>query len=136
MKHERAAVTGWPRGIKTIILVHRDTVPAGHLASPVVILANAVRVRGFKWLDQILAHQVSTVVRAAKALERTVLQSDRLKFRKNCFAQLAPGRVAHLCADQDNDGACEKNDDKRHADESSFHEETLLRRQRSRERQD
>src|SRR5205823_13176987 len=117
VKYERAAVAGWPRGIKTIILIHRDVIRAGHLASPVVILANAVRVRGVKWLDQILAHQVSTVVRAAKALEGAVLQSDRLKFHKNCLAQLAASRAVCETDNHNSGGSCQSDNDESDADQ-------------------
>src|SRR5207249_11124612 len=93
VKHERAAVAGWPRGIKTVVLMHRDVIPARHLASPVVVPAYAIRVGRIEGLNQILAHQVTAVIGAAEAFQRTVLQSDRLKFRKNCHAQLAAVRA-------------------------------------------
>src|ERR1700758_659669 len=44
VKVERTAVAGWMRGIKTVVLMHRSFVPARHLASPVIVRANAVRV--------------------------------------------------------------------------------------------
>src|SRR4029077_19923539 len=65
------------------------------------------------------------VVRTAETLKRAVLQGNWLKLSKDRPAELASGRVAHQSADHDNDGACEKNDDKRDADVSSFHENTL-----------
>ena len=73
VKHERAAVAGWSRRIKTVVLLHRNVIPARHLASPVVVRADAVRVGCIERLNQILAHYVSAVVGAAEALERTVL---------------------------------------------------------------
>ena len=42
VKHERAAVAGWSRGIKTVVLMHWNVIPARHLASPVVVRADAV----------------------------------------------------------------------------------------------
>jgi len=116
MKHERAAVAGWPRGIKTIILLHRDMVPAGHLASPVVVAANAVRVRCIEGLNQILAHQVSAVIGAAEALQRTILQGDRLKLCKNRFAQPARRGAVHEIANNDGSRCYESDDDNRDAD--------------------
>ncbi len=89
VKHERATVAGWPGGIKTVILMHRDVIPARQLASPIVIPANAVPVRCIERLNQILAHQISTIIGAPEALQRTILQDDRLEFCKNRLTQLA-----------------------------------------------
>ena len=119
MKHERAAVAGWPRGIKTIVLMHWDVIPARQLASPVVVTANAIRVRCIERLNQILAHQVSAVIGAAEALERAILQRDRLKFRKNRLAQLARCGAAHEIANDDRGRCYESDDDKRDADGTS-----------------
>jgi len=44
VKHERAAVAGRTRGIKTVVLIHRNVIPTRHLASPIVVRANAVRI--------------------------------------------------------------------------------------------
>ena len=110
MKIERAAWAGWPRWIKTVVLMHRDVIPAGHFASPVVIRANTIRVRGVERLNQILAHQVSTVIGAAEALQRTILQGDRLKLCKNRFAQPALRGAMDEIANHDR-GCCYQSDD-------------------------
>jgi hypothetical protein len=116
VKHERAAVAGWPCGIKTVILMHRDVIPARQLASPVVVCANAVRVGCIEWLNQILAHQVSAIIGAAEALQRTILQGDRLKLCKNRLAQPARRGTAREIANRDGGHCYESNADKRDAD--------------------
>ncbi len=127
VKHKRAAVTSWPGWIKTVVLMHRDVIPARQLASPVVVAANAVRVPCIERLDQILAHQVSAIVGAAEALQRTIFQDDRLEFRKNRLTQPARRGPAHDIANR-NGGRCgESDDDKRDADSMSSHEGVLHR---------
>ena len=119
VKHERAAVAGRACGIKTVILFHRDVIPARQLASPVVVPPNTIRVRCIERLDQILAHQVSAVIGAAEALQRTILQDDWLKLCKNRLAQPARRVAAHKIANH-NGGRCyESDDDKRDADGKS-----------------
>jgi len=110
VKHERAAGTGWPCGIKAVVLMHRDVIPARQFASPVVVPANAIRVRCIEWLNQILAHQVSAIIGAAEAFQRTILQRDGLKLCKNCLAQPARRGAAHEIANHDS-GRCYENDD-------------------------
>src|SRR5207302_1938627 len=92
--------------------------------------ANAVRVGCINRLNQILAHQVSAVIGAAESLQRAVLQGDRLEFRENRLAQLAPGRVVHPSANQHGGCGYESDDDQRDADGRSF-DETVLHRSRS-----
>jgi hypothetical protein len=126
VKHKRAAVTSWPGWIKTVVLMHRDVIPARQLASPVVVAANAVRVPCIERLDQILAHQVSAIVGAAEALQRTIFQDDRLEFRKNRLTQPARRGPAHDIANR-NGGRCgESDDNKRDADSMSSHEDVDL----------
>jgi hypothetical protein len=126
VKHERAAVTGWPGRIKTVVLMHRDVIPARQLASPVVVAANAVGVPCVERLNQILAHQVSAIVGAAEALQRTILQDDRLEFRKNRLTQSARRGPVHDIPDR-NGGRCgERDDDKRDTDSMSSHEDVDL----------
>src|SRR5262249_14656850 len=96
--HERAAVADWLGTIKTVVLMHWNVISARHFASPVVVCAYAVRIPCIEPLNQVLAHQVSAVIGAAEPFQRAVLQGDRLKFRKNRLAQLAPGRVVHPSA--------------------------------------
>ena len=78
-----------------------------------------------KHAHQILTHQVSAVIGAAKALQRTILQSDRLKFCQNRLAQLATGRMACEIASHDGGGSCQSDDDECDADGQSFHEGAL-----------
>ena len=126
VKHERAAVTGWLGRIKTIVLMHRDVISARQLASPVVVAANAVRVSCVERLNQILAHQVSAIVGAAEALQRTILQDDRLEFRKNRLTQSARRGPAHHIADRNGGHRGESDEDKRDADSMSSHEDVDL----------
>ena len=116
VKIERAAVAGWSCGIKTVVLMHRDVIPTRHLASPVVVAANAVRVRCIERLDQIVAHQVSAIIGAAEAFQRTILQRDGLKLCKNRFAQPACRGAVHEIANHDGSRCYESDDDKRDAD--------------------
>src|SRR5439155_15831944 len=116
VKHERATVAGWPRGIKTVILMHRDVIPARQLASPVIVPANTIRVRCIGRLNQILAHQVSAVIGAAEALQRTIFQGDRRKLCKDRLAQPARRGAVHEIANHDGSRAYESDDDKRDAD--------------------
>jgi hypothetical protein len=116
VKHERAAVASWLGGIKTVILMHRDVIPARELASPVVVPANTKGVRRIEGLKQILAHQVSAVIGAAETLQRTILQDDRLKLCKNRLAQSARRGAAHEIANHDSGRYYESDDDKRDAD--------------------
>ncbi len=121
VKHERAAVAGWPRGIKTVVLMHRDVIPARHLTPPVVVAANAVGVGCIERLNQILAHQVSAVIGATEAFKRTVFQSDWLKLCNNRLAQLAAGRAVREIANH-NHSSSESDDDERDVDRRSFHD--------------
>jgi len=106
--------------------MHRDVIPARQLASPVVVAANAVRVPCVERLNQILAHQISAIVGAAEALQRTILQDDRLEFRKNRLTQSARRGPVHDIPDR-NGGRCgERDDDKRDADSVSSHEDVDL----------
>ena len=119
VKNKGAAVASWPCGIKTVILVHRDVIPARQLASPVVVPAHTVRVRCIEGLNQVLAHQVSAVIGAAEALQRTIRQSDRLKLCKNGFAQPVRGGAAHEIANHDRDRCYQSDDDERDANGGS-----------------
>ena len=116
VKHERAAVARWPCRIKTVVLIHRDVIPARHFTPPVVVPANTIRVRCIERLNQILAHQVSAVIGAAEALQRTIFQSDRLKLCKNRLAQPALCGAAHEIANHDRSRCRESDDDKGDAD--------------------
>ena len=89
VKDKSAAVADWPRWIETIVFVHGNVISARHLACPVVVWANTVRVSCIERFNQILAHQVTAIIGAAKALERAVFQSDWLKLRENRLTQLA-----------------------------------------------
>ena len=93
VKNKAAAVADWPRWIETIVFVHRNVISARHLAAPVVIWANTVRVSCIERFNQILAHQVTAIIGAAKALERAVFQNDWLKLSENRLAQLALRRA-------------------------------------------
>src|SRR4029077_5666897 len=104
------------------VFVHRNVISTRHLARPVVVWANTVRVSCIERFNQILAHQVTAIIRAAKALERTVFQSDWLKVRENRLAQLALCRAMDYRASDDGSSCGESNDDKRDTDPSSFHE--------------
>src|SRR4029077_6304307 len=130
VKDKSAAVADWPRWIATIVFVHRNVISARHFARPVVVWANTVRVSCIERFNQILAHQVTAIIRAAKALERTVFQSDWLKLCENRLTQLALRRAAHDIANHDCGGCRESNDDKRNAEPSSF-PECVLHRSRS-----
>ena len=92
-----------------------DVIPARHLASPVVIRANTIGVRGVEGFNQILTHQVSTVIGAAEALQRTILQRDRLKLCKNRFAQPARRGAVHEIANHDRGRCYQSDDDERDA---------------------
>ncbi len=127
VKDKFAAVADWPRRIEAIIFVHRNMIPARHLASPVVVCANAIRVRYIDGLNEILAHQITAIVVAAKAFERTVFQNDWLKLRKNRLAQLALRCAAHEIANYDCCGCCKSNNDERDADPRLFPERVLHR---------
>src|SRR5439155_1062511 len=72
VKDKSAAVADWPRWIETVVLLYRDVIPARHVACPVVVWANTVRVSCIERFNQILAHQISAIIGAAEALERTV----------------------------------------------------------------
>src|SRR5438552_8282207 len=125
VKHKGAAVAGRSRRIKTVILIHRDVISTGHIASPVIVRTNAVRVCCIERLNQIFAHQVSAVIGAAEARKRAVLQNDRLKFRKDRFAQLAPGRAARQASNHDGGRGSEGDDDECNAYEWSFNQRLL-----------
>jgi hypothetical protein len=107
--------------------MHRDVISTRQLASPLVVAANAVRVRCVERLNQILAHQVPAIVGAAEALQRAILQDDRLEFRKNRLTQSARCGAAHDIADRNGGRRCESDDDKRDADSMSSHEGVLHR---------
>src|SRR5439155_11245587 len=108
VKHQRAAVAGWPCGIKTIVFMDRNVIPARYFASPVIVTANAVGIGGIDRLDQVFAHQVSAIIRAAEAFQRAVFQSDRLKLGKNGLAQPEPARFVHEIS---NDESAERQSD-------------------------
>ena len=99
--------------------MHWDVIPARHLACPVVVPANAIRVRCIEGLDEILAHHVSAVIGAAEALQRTILQGDRLKLCKNCLAQAARRSAAHEIANHDGSRCYESDNDERDANGGS-----------------
>src|SRR5438552_1026508 len=122
VKHERAIVTDRTCRIKTVVLMHRHVIAARQLAPPIVVAANAVRVRCIEGLDQILAHQVSAIVGAAEALQRTILQDDWLKLRKNRLTQPARRGPVRDIANRNGGGCAESDDDKRDADGASAHE--------------
>jgi hypothetical protein len=115
VKHEGAAVAGRPCGIKTVILIYRDVIPARQLASPVVVAANTIRVRCIERLNQIHAHQVSAVIGAAEALQRTVLQGNWLKLCKNRLAQPVRRGAAHEIANHNRSHCYQSDDNKRDA---------------------
>src|SRR4029453_16722334 len=69
-----------------------------------------------EWLNQILAHQVSAVIGAAEARQRTILQGDRLKLCKNRFAEPARCGTAHEIPNHNGGHCCESDYDKRDAD--------------------
>jgi hypothetical protein len=94
----------------------RDVIPARQFASPVVVPTNTIRVRYIEGLNQILAHQVSAVIGAAEALQRTILQGDRLKLCKNRFAQPARRGATHEIANHDRGRCYQSDDDERDAD--------------------
>jgi Cation efflux family len=120
VKHESAAAAGGPGGVKAIVLMHPDVIAARDLASPIIVFANAVRVRHIERLNQILAHQISTVIGAAETFKCTILQCDRLKFRKNRFAQLSSRSIVRETPNHDRSGSCESDEDECDADEWSF----------------
>ena len=126
VKHECPTIAGWPRRIKTIVLMHRDVVPARHLASPIVIPANAVRVRCIERLNQIFAHEVSAIIGAAEALQRTIFQGDRLEFRKNRLTEFASRGPARDIANR-NGRCCDSDDGENNAYGKSSHEGALHR---------
>jgi hypothetical protein len=99
--------------------MHRDVIPARHLASPVVVPANTIRVSCIEGLNQILAHHVSAVIGAAEALQRTILQGDRLKLCKNRLAQAARRCAAHEIANHDRGRCYQSDDDERNANGGS-----------------
>src|SRR5438067_11907155 len=121
VKHERAAAASRPRGIKTVVLMHRDAIPARHLACPVVVRTNTVRIRCIEWLNQILTHQVSAIVSAAEALQRTILQDYRLQFRKNLLTQPARRGSVGYIANRNSGYCCESDDHKRDANGMASH---------------
>ena len=125
VKHKGASVAGWPRRIKTVVLIHGDVIPARHIASPVIVRANAVGIGCIDRLNQIFAHQVSAVIGASEARKLAILQDDRLKFRKDCFAQFAASRAAREAINQDGGRGRESEDDERDADELSFDQPVL-----------
>ena len=132
VKDKSAAVADWPRRIETIVFVHGNVISARHVACPVVVWANTVRVSCIERFNQILAHQVTAIIGAAKALERAVFQSDWLKLRENRLAQLARRRATDDLASDDDSGCRDRNDDERDADgrpsdETVLHNSGLLR---------
>src|SRR5439155_24171338 len=121
VKHEHAATESWPRGIKTVVLMHRDVIPPRHLACPVVVGTNTVRIRCIEGLNQILAHQVSAIVGAPEALQRTILQDYRLQFRKNLLPQPAGRGSVGYIANRDGGYCCESDGHNRDANGMAFH---------------
>ncbi len=119
MKYHGAAVAEWACGIKAIVFMDRHVIPAGHLAAPVIVTANAIGIGRIDRLDQVLAHQVSAIVRAAEAFQGTVFQCHRLKLGQNGFAQPAPSRFAHEIAHDDRAAERESNNDKGEANRGS-----------------
>src|SRR5262245_19095802 len=116
VKNKSAAIADWPRRIKTIVLVHGNVISARHLAAPIVIWANTVRISCIERLNQILAHQITAIISAAKALERAILQNYWLKLRKDGLAQPALRRATPDVANHDCCSCCMSNYDKRGAD--------------------
>jgi hypothetical protein len=127
VKDKPAAVADWPRWIETIVFVNRNVISARHLACPIVVWANTVRVSCIERFIQILAHQITAIVRAAEALERTVFQSDWLKLGKNCLAQFASCPVMHEITNEDAGCGRENDYDQCDAGERSFDESVLHR---------
>ncbi len=125
VKDKSAAVADWPRWIETIVFVHRNVISARHLACPVVVWANTVRVSCIERFNQILAHQVTAIIGAAKALERTVFQSNWLKLRENRLTQLALRRAMDDRASNDGSGCRKGNHDEGDPNPRSFHERIL-----------
>ena len=85
-------------------------ISARHLASPLVISANTVRISCVERFNQVLAHQVTPIIGAAKTLERAVFQNNWLKLRKNRLAQLALRRAVHPSAYHHGGGSGESGD--------------------------
>src|SRR4029077_4957725 len=115
VKDKPSANAHWPRGIETIVFVHANVISARHLASPIIVWANTVRVSCVERFNQILAHQVTAIIGAAKALERAVFENDWLKLQKDGLAQLALRRATPDVANHDCCGCCKSNNDERDA---------------------
>ena len=127
VKDESAAVADWPRWIETIVFVHGDVISARHLACPIVVWANTVRISYIERLNKIFAHQVTPIIGAAKALERAVFQSDWLELGENRLAQFALRRAADDLASNDDSDCRESNNDERDAEPRLFPESVLHR---------
>jgi hypothetical protein len=80
VEDERATVTGRTRRIEAVVLMHWNAITTRHLTAPVVVPADAVRVRRIQLLDEVLAHQIAAVVGAAEPFERAIFQRDGLQF--------------------------------------------------------
>lgn len=125
VKHEGAAATGWPRGIKAIIFIHRHVILARDVACPIIVLPDAVRVRSVDRRDEVLAHQVSAVIGAPEALQCAILQRNGLEFRKDLLTQFASCSAAH---DITNGESYRANENNYESDPKSlsFHEGMVL----------
>src|SRR5206468_8838570 len=72
VKDKSAAVAAWSGWIETIVFVNGNVISARYFACPVVIWADTVRVSYIQRFNQILAHQVTAIIGAAKTLECTI----------------------------------------------------------------
>src|SRR5262245_30769124 len=89
VKDEISLLTLGPLLGKTVVLMDRHLELTGEPTPPVVFSVDAVRIETLDSLNQVLAHQVSAVVRAAVSPQVAVLERDRLQF----FEQRDPDRA-------------------------------------------
>src|SRR5438552_5452073 len=79
VKHKGAAVAGRSRRIKTVILIHRDVISTGHIASPALVGPKPVGVCAMGGVNKTFDIRDSPAIAAAEARNRAVLKNDRCR---------------------------------------------------------
>ena len=82
VKHRLAARASRAGEVEAIVLVDVDAKPGRHVAAPLVVAGDAVRVGRLHIAEQVAAEQIAAIMRFAEALERAVGQRHRLDLCK------------------------------------------------------
>jgi hypothetical protein len=79
-------------------------IAASDFAIPIGVAADPIRVSNIHRLNEIFAHQIAAIIRAAEPVECAILQRDGLQLAKNRFPQAALSCVALKDDDQKSSG--------------------------------